>query len=152
MDHAGEFVPGHLAHVGTGVVVVVAPVVEVGAADRRRGVLDEDPAGLDLGRRQGLERERLPGLIENDGQSFGHRELLLRRWRLSYVTCAASRSSPPCSSRSPVQRPPNPYAFRAPMVRPRSSATSIYRPASRPSLPSSSFTDARARTRRSRTV
>jgi len=78
-----ELVPGHLAHVGPGVVVVVAPVMEVGAADGGRGVLDEDAARLDLRRRQRFERERLAGLVENDGQSFGHR--WTPSWRFGFL-------------------------------------------------------------------
>src|SRR5919108_126568 len=69
-------VAGHAAHVGTLVVAVVAPVMEMGAADRGRRVLDQDAAGLDLRRRQRLELERLPGLVQNDGQSLGHPRLL----------------------------------------------------------------------------
>src|SRR6185503_20102457 len=44
VDHTGELVTGHAPDVGPAVVVVVAPVVQVGAADGGRRVLDEDAA------------------------------------------------------------------------------------------------------------
>ena len=72
VDHAGELVTGHPAQIGPAVVAVVAPVVEVGSADGGGGVPDEDAAGLDLRRGQGLQLERLARLVENDGQSLWH--------------------------------------------------------------------------------
>src|SRR5262249_54577003 len=80
MHHARELVPRHLPHVRARVVVVVAPVVEVRAADGGGGVLDENAARPDLGRRQRFELERLAGLVQNGGQSLGHVSLLLVRW------------------------------------------------------------------------
>src|SRR4030095_16348979 len=52
-DHAGELVTGHAAHVRPGVVAVVAPVVEIGSADRGGRVLDQDTAGVHLRGRAG---------------------------------------------------------------------------------------------------
>src|SRR5262249_45477728 len=83
---AGELVTGHAAHVRTRVVAVVAPVVQIGAADGGGSVLDEDASRLHFWSRQGLELERLARLVEYDGQSLWHRSVLLG--------CASSRQHP----------------------------------------------------------
>src|SRR5207245_3900034 len=67
-DDPGELVSGHPAHVGPGVVAVVAPVVQVTPTDGGGGVLDEDASGLDLRGRQSLELEWLSRLVECDGR------------------------------------------------------------------------------------
>jgi len=69
---ARELVAGHPPQIRALVVSVVPPVVEVGAADGRRGVPDENAARIDLRSGQVLELERLAGLVQHDGQSFGH--------------------------------------------------------------------------------
>jgi len=77
VNHPRELVTGHATEIGPLVVAVVAPVMQVRAANRGGGVLDEDASGLDLRRGKRLELERLSGLIENGGQSFRHRDLLV---------------------------------------------------------------------------
>src|SRR5206468_7910999 len=69
---AGELVARHPAQVGAAVVAVVAPVVEVRAADRGGGVLDQDASRIDVRSRQRFELERFSGLVQHDGQSLGH--------------------------------------------------------------------------------
>ena len=96
VDHAGELVTGDAPQIGPGVVAVVAPVVEVRAADGRGGVPDEDAPGLDLGRRQHLQLEWLSRLIQDGGQSLGHVCLLLARsWGAPGAPPAPLRSERP---------------------------------------------------------
>src|SRR5215475_10696377 len=91
--HTRELVARNPAHVGPGVVAVIAPVVEVRSTDGGGGVLDEYPAGLDLRGRQSLELERLSRLVEYDGQSLLH-------------------GVPSSVDRSPAQGPAGPYRNR----------------------------------------
>src|SRR6266536_3426685 len=92
-----ELVAGHAPAIGARVLPVSAPVVEVGAADGRRGVPDENATRVDFGGGQGLELERLAGLVQYHGQSFGHRSLLcgLAVSNARYFTLSRSRNPSP---------------------------------------------------------
>jgi hypothetical protein len=68
VDHARELVPGHAAQVGPRVVAVVAPVMEVRAADGGGGVPDENAPGSTS---KFSTQLAVSWLIENGGQSLG---------------------------------------------------------------------------------
>src|SRR2546422_258133 len=57
---------------GTSIVTVIAPVVQIGAADGGRGVLDENAPRLDLRGGERFQLERSSRLHQHGGQSLGH--------------------------------------------------------------------------------